>query len=1638
MVRFHATLLSIILLISAGVHAADGNRLAYLDDNSPFYPHLKFPKLITPQWVGEEGVDAVVIFAIDDMREVQKYETYLRPILERLKKIDGRAPVSIMTCQIDPKTEHLQKWLKEGVSLETHTVDHPCPIFRKGDLAATRATFEKCVDQLSEVPNSKPVAFRTPCCDSLNTLSPKLFDALFNQKTAKGNFLQIDSSVFTWFTPNDPDLPRDLVYDKDGKMRFAKYLPADRTFVNVIEDYPYPYVINRLCWEFPCMTPSDWQAQHLHKPNNPKTVEDWKAALDCTVIKQGVFSVVFHPHGWIKPEQVIDFIDYAQTKYGKRIKFLNFREALERLNKNLLAGESLRDPKTGEDTGVQVRELNRAGFIDVSCRKTNCIRIWMPEKKAWEIDQGHSFEYSSLSFIDVGESERLWLRNGGAAIFDVSRERAAKKLVFVLPPGARLPSKPDEDTGTRFVDLDGDGKLDVIFSDESGYGVYLFENMEKGWSRKVIAGKRGEKDKNELPPIAIKGVNNGAWIANKHIWWINENTDLLKDLLDKRAFADLVPDASDKPHSHEESLKLLKARPGFVVEQVAAEPLVEDPIAFAFGPDGKLWVVEMGDYPLGIDGKGKFGGKVKFLESTKNDGKYDKATVFLDGLGFPTGVLPWRKGVLITCAPDILYAEDTDGDGKADVKKVLYTGFTLGNQQHRVNSLVWGLDNWIHCANGDSGGMVKSTLTGKVVDIRGRDFRIKPDTGEIELEAGQSQYGRCRDDWGNWFGGNNSNPMWHVAVNDRYLKRNPHIASPPPTIAVSITPGAAQVYPISRTLPRFNDPAAANRFTSACSPIVYRDDLFGPHFAGSVFVSEPVHNLVHREMMTAEGTTFRSRRGPDEEHSEFLASADNWFRPTMLATGPDGALWVADMYRHVIEHPEWIPQDWQKKLDLRAGHDKGRIYRVFPVNAKPRAIPRFDKMTTEQLVAALDSPNGWQRDTVQQMLIWRDDKKAAPLLEKMLRESKNPLARLHALCTLDGMKLLRPFVAIVPLFDEHPGVVRHAVRVSEGLVDDRTFVKSEFPELIKHPDVQVRLQIAYSLGELKHPEIGKMLGQLAKSARDNRYIVAAALSSLNETNFSGFAEAVFQPSETPPSAPLVEGLLAFASATNDKKALARLIAATAPKEGAFASWQLDALAALLDSLRRRNLSLADLTRDADDELKQILSRLTPAFAEARKTVQDPKAQPADVIRAIRLLGRGPGDRGEDLKLLAQMLSPQNAGEVQSAALAALGRFDDQRIPTLLLAGWKAYTPNIRAQALAILLGRLDWVAPLLDALEKQQILAADIDAASRQRLLTHNDANIRKRAEKLLAGSIDADRQKVIDSYKPALTKMGDSSRGKLVFTKTCSACHKLGDIGQGFAPDLAALSDKSPDYLLTNILDPNRAVEARYLSYTAVLKDGTQRVGFLQAETATSLTLVGPDGKPQSVLRTDVEELRSSGKSVMPEGIEKEMSIEQMADLLAFLRSSLPQPKRKKFPGNVPQVLQPNPDGSTRLPAVACEIYGTSLVYESKYTNLGFWGNENDHAIWTINLPKRGKFDVTLDYACDPNNAGNAFTLLAGENKLIGRIDSTGSWDAYKQTKIGAITLNAGEQRIVLRPNGPPKGYLMDLRGLRLTPAKE
>jgi putative membrane-bound dehydrogenase-like protein len=1728
--RYHSFFSLIALALMSGLAwAADGNRLVYLDENDPYYVSQKFPKLITPQWVGEEGVEAVVILAIDDMRGHEKWEAFLRPILRRLQQIDGRAPVSIMTNQIDPKDPHLQTWIKEGLSLETHTIDHPCPFFQGGDFAKAKSTYDCCVDLMASVPNNHPVAFRMPCCDSLNTPSPRFYAEIFNKKTPKGNWLAVDSSVFNLMTSNDPELPRNLVIDPDGQDKFLKYIPADRSFVNTIENYPYPYVIGKLCWEFPCVTPSDWEANHYHKPNNPITVRDWKAALDATVLKRGVFTMVFHPHGWIQSDQLVDLIDYAVAKYGKKVKFLTFREALERLNKNLLEGQTLRGAN-GEDNGVRLIDLNNDGFIDVVIGndKVRRTRLWSPESNSWidgdfparfvERAGGGRMRESGVQFgvlrpggqacflIHNEETSGAWqfdskkwipdldllrglclaglpvptnlegrdqgvrfrdLNKDGLcelivsndqqqAIFAWSPERKWTELPFALPLAARIVDEDGNDHGVRFVDLDEDGHEDVIWSNENGYSVHLFSSMLTGWNKQIASASRTKEV--GLPMITNKGTNNGAWFHSRHLWVQNENTNLLKDHVDRRSFNGLLEKVEPQAKSAEASLRSWHTRPGFQVELMVAEPLVESPIAFAWGPDGKFWVVEMRDYPSGLDGKGKPGGRIKFLEDTKGTGKYDKATIFLDNLELPTSIMPWRKGILVTCAPEIFYAEDTDGDGKADVRVPILTGFTEGNPQHRMNSLVWGLDNYFHCANGDSGGNVKSVKTGQQVNVSGRDFRFRPDDGAFETETGQTQYGKCRDDWGNYFGCNNSNPMYHFVLDDHYLRRNPHVPAPEPRVNVSVDPGAAPVYPVSRTLPRFNDPWAANRFTSACSVIVYRDELFGPAFINNSFVSEPVHDLVHREIMTPKGVTFTSRRAADEQHSEFLASTDNWTRPTSIQTGPDGALWVADMYRQVIEHPEWIPKDWQARLDLRAGANKGRIYRVYPVGQKPRAIPRLDKLSTAELVAALDSPNGWQRDLVQQMLIQKNHREAVPLLEKQAQENSRPQCRLHALCTLDGMNALSAAALEKALGDTCAGVRRHAVRLSEGRSEKSTELSAALLKLVDDSDAQVRMQLAYSLGEFHDPKAGEALGKLIVKAGDDPYLLAAAMSSINKDNLKPVMTTVLA-SRGADAAPLaargtspqlMANLLRMAIALDDKADLASLLSdVSRSQEGKYAAWQFASVATLLDALDQVNSSLTKLAEGESSELKDALKRLDNLFDAARGSLAVKSADEELQLQAVHLVGRDPKHQAQDRDLLANLLSLETGPEVQTAAVEALGRIRQEQVPALLLRGWKAYSPKLRGQVLEVLFRRDDGARAVLEALEKKEIVTADIDAPRRQRLLQNKNSAIRDQAAKLLASVTNPDRQKVIESYHSVLTLKGDADRGKPLFTKHCGTCHRFRDVGQQVGPDLASVGDKSPPSLLTAILDPNQAVEARYVNYLATTKNGLTFTGIISSETGASVTLIGTEGKPQTILRKDLEELSSTGKSLMPEGLEKELQPQDVADVIAFIRADLAPPQRKTFEGNKPELATPLGDGTIRLYPNNCEIYGVDIRLEKEHNNLGYWTSEEDHAVWTVEVPETAQYKVRLVWACADESAGNNFVVQivpsaaadgskakAGAIRVTGSVPGTGTWDNYKSGNFGEVQLPAGRYAVTFRSAGKIKGSLIDLQELRLAPA--
>ncbi len=339
------------------------------------------------------------------------------------------------------------------------------------------------------------------------------------------------------------------------------------------------------------------------------------------------------------------------------------------------------------------------------------------------------------------------------------------------------------------------------------------------------------------------------------------------------------------------------------------------------------------------------------------------------------------------------------------------------------------------------------------------------------------------------------------------------------------------------------------------------------------------------------------------------------------------------------------------------------------------------------------------------------------------------------------------------------------------------------------------------------------------------------------------------------------------------------------EEGHYRPEQLAALAGWLDALDQRNTPLEQIAKGADDPLRADLKRLDAVFKAARKMVRDSKAPLPERVPAVRLLGRGLDHQDEDRGVLADLLAPQTAEELQTAAVAALGQVRGPRSVEALLKGWKSCTPKLRSQVLDVLLGRPDGPDVVFSALGKKHILPQDVSLTARRRLQEHLSKRVRERAGKVFTDLVDADRNKVVLAYEPVLRLKGDTGRGLALFTKHCATCHRLGMVGQEVGPDLAAVRDKPAEWFLPALFDPSRAVEARYLNYTAVTKQGRVFTGVLAEESGSSLTLVGPTGQRQVILRANLEELSSTGKSAMPDGLEKDLKPQDVADLIAYLR---------------------------------------------------------------------------------------------------------------------------------------------------------
>lgn len=949
---------------------------------------------------------------------------------------------------------------------------------------------------------------------------------------------------------------------------------------------------------------------------------------------------------------------------------------------------------------------------------------------------------------------------------------------------------------------------------------------------------------------------------------------------------------------------------GFSMQLLAAEPLVTDPVALEYDEQGRAWVVEMLDYPYTDKSTDKPNverttdapiSRIRILEDVDGDGRFDRSDIFADGLSWATGIALWQGGCYVTATPDVWYLKDTDGDRRADIRRQVFTGFRKLNVQTMINNLRWGLDHKLYAAGASNGGLITKPGDSafKPVQFGRADFAFDPrrdddQNGEdFEVLAGGARFGQTFDDWGNRFICNIRNPLQQIVLENRYLARSPFL---PVTNAVHDVAEAGDTMPVYRisrpepfrvaralryraetagmTMPR-SELAGEGYFTSACGITLYRGAAYPAEFFNNAFLGEVAGNLIHRQVISPAGVTFKSRRGDDK--TEFVASTDNWFRPVNFTNAPDGTLHVCDMYRETIEHPWSIPDDMKAVLDLESGRDRGRIYRLAPPGfTVPMQRPRLDKATAQELVAALENHNSWWRDTAHRLIFERQNADCVAPLKQLLRESTFDVARLHALWSLDGLRALTDADLMIGLNDSSAGVRRQAIRLSEPRWDRSSEIFACTTTLIEDGDPGVRFQLALSLSYCRRPECPGLLAQLLNQAGGDSWIATAALCSC-----SGRAMDVLLPDDAMTrdtlritSPELRRQLSLLVGAEGDNTSVKQLLGFI----GQSTERDLGLIAGLGQGLRlsKRSLSQFATTDDTKAELQSL-------FDEAGRRVLEVDYPLEQRVGCVQLLAQGPYAAVKPA--LLRLLDPKQAAVLQIEAIRGLSRFArEAEVPSLLLSNYKKFSPVVRSEVVEALLSRTDRYGALLDAIDQNIVGLGDIPQVRRGLLLRAKDPVIVQRTQKLLEQSNVA-RAPVIARYRSVLTMNSDAERGHTVFSRECKTCHRLREEGFDVGPNLATILHRTPDELLTHILDPSREVAPNFLEYVVTLDDGRVLTGLMADETAVAVTLRRAENAQETVLRRNIDEIAASGKSLMPDGLEAKITLQEMADLLAFLQ---------------------------------------------------------------------------------------------------------------------------------------------------------
>ncbi len=936
---------------------------------------------------------------------------------------------------------------------------------------------------------------------------------------------------------------------------------------------------------------------------------------------------------------------------------------------------------------------------------------------------------------------------------------------------------------------------------------------------------------------------------------------------------------------------------GFNLEKVASEPVIVDPVDLEFNENGDAMVLEMPGYPF--EDKQS---RILILKDNNNDGVYDSSFVYAENLQLANSFMPYKKGVLVAAPPYLLQLHDDNLDYKIEKIDTLMGGLATGNLQHNYNALTFGIDNWIYAANGGNDG--KPYWWGdssKAMDLRGQDFRFNLETKQLErLGYSSGGFGLGMDEYGRFFETHNLTHISHLVFPDRYRVNKSLISDNTlENISDHEENGLSRVFPIGEQEERVNHPEQSGYFSGSCGITYYGGGALGDAYKNTVWVADVVLNLIHIDKIKAKGASFVASRVTEKR--DFLASKDRAFRPVSMSVGPDGAMYVLDIHRKVIEHPEWIPDEIEKTLDLEAGKNQGRIYRVSIGNGNKK----FDFKTQKGLLGAIQDSNQWVRNTAHRLLLENKiEDKTQSELRKLLK-SENEFARLHALWILTDEGLLTHEEVEIGLKDKLPALRENALKIAEVFLSKNESIFNQTIKLLEDNDARVRMQAALSLSTVSELELlyqknqTELINTLAKSAllqNDDWNIAALTLAAQSHAS-ELFAELVSQKNTNPK---LLASLAL--NSTDDTKQMELILKSIAESPLSNKSRQL-----IVQQLHKNTEKIEaniiepfikNLESNAElgllFELASLRNKLklatSPEFItysqKASKSVLDRSLSDSLRVQYLAILDFLPFLQKSNI--LFACLKNDQPLKLQEGALRQLANYKNPEIGKKVVSIWNELSPQTRILASDLLLYIESNNDALLTGLEDGSINIGEMnfDLERRRTLLwwTENE-NTKRRAKKLFSDSGVSNRKEAIAKMEKALTLKGDLVKGRTVFTNNCATCHIYGTIGNEVGPVLTEINRKSKATLFHEILDPNAVVNPKYINHKVETKSGAMHFGIIANEDDKSLTLKKIGGEDVFINKSEIKSFRSLGKSLMIEGFENALSHQDMADLLEFLQ---------------------------------------------------------------------------------------------------------------------------------------------------------